>query len=38
MKLKTWSRGTNSRLPFGVNVNINPSNCTVNSAATITFN
>ena len=23
---KTWSRGTNSRLPFGVNVNLNLSN------------
>ena len=22
---KTWSRGTNSRLPFGVNVNLNLS-------------
>ena len=24
-KGKTWSRGTNSRLPFGVNVNLNLS-------------
>ena len=24
--MKTWSRGTNSRLPFGVNVNLNLSN------------
>ena len=24
-KRKTWSRGTNSRLPFGVNVNLNLS-------------
>ena len=23
---KTWSRGTNSRLPFDVNVNLNLSN------------
>ena len=22
---KTWSRGTNSRLPFGVNLNLNVS-------------
>ena len=26
VKGKTWSRGTNSRLPFGVNVNLNLSN------------
>ena len=25
-KGRTWSRGTNSRLPFGVNVNLNLSN------------
>ena len=25
-KGKTWSRGTNSRPPFGVNVNLNLSN------------
>ena len=25
-KVKTWSRGTNSRLPFGINVNFNLSN------------
>ena len=25
MRGKTWSRGTNSRLPFGVNVNLNLS-------------
>ena len=25
-KGKTWSRGTNSRLPFGVNVYLNLSN------------
>ena len=24
-KGKTWSRGTNSRLPFGVNINLNLS-------------
>ena len=24
--MKTWSRGTNSRQPFGVNVNLNLSN------------
>ena len=26
MKGKTWPRGTNSHLPFGVNVNLNLSN------------
>ena len=26
IKGKTWSRGTNSCLPFGVNVNLNLSN------------
>ena len=26
IKGKTWSRGTNSRLPFCVNVNLNLSN------------
>ena len=26
MKAKTWSRGTNSRLPFSVNLNLNLSN------------
>ena len=25
IKGKTWSRGTNSRLPFGVNMNLNLS-------------
>ena len=25
MKAKTWSRGTNSRLPLGVNLNLNLS-------------
>ena len=25
MKAKTWSRGTNSRLPFSVNLNLNLS-------------
>ena len=28
---KTWSRGTNSRLPFGVNVDLNLSNISHNS-------
>ena len=27
-KGETWSRGTNSRLPFGVNVDLNLSNAT----------
>ena len=31
-KGKTWSRGTNSRLPFGVNVNLNLSNIKNKSA------
>ena len=26
IKGKTWSRGTNSRFPFGVNVNLNVPN------------
>ena len=30
IKGKTWSRGTNSRLPFGVNMNLNLSNAYAN--------
>ena len=30
---KVWSRGTNSRLPFGVNVNLNLSNKVTSDAS-----